>query len=184
MKGFGCGRQTASIDRKSARFLVELRAKKTTQERIAKAQARPWENLERRLGAPFRKNLLVAFSELAEKNAHPSAIAGWMARVSAAVSKVVTRNSENTYLYMALRTHLAQKHPVVHTRVQSAIASGAGLPEIDELLDMGINPIADVAIAAGVEDFNSVDAQKRLALVWPGRDAIKFLIKTLEYQEL
>jgi hypothetical protein len=106
MKGFGTVRRKQSIDRKTAQFLVQVKAKKAAQERVAKVQVKPWENLERRLGVPFRKNLLAALNEIVEQNHHPSAIASWIARVSCGVSKAVTGNPENTYLYVTLRTHL------------------------------------------------------------------------------
>jgi hypothetical protein len=134
-----------------------------------------WEAVEKRLGFPFRQNLLHRLSKLVQQGRAAAVIAGWMLTISCGVSNQVMGNDEDQTLFRLMLGHLKQNHSPVSEQVWNAIQSGH-CADGDELLKMDINCLCDVAIAAGSSEENGEikgdhinrKCMERLALVWRG----------------
>jgi hypothetical protein len=135
----------------------------------------PWDALEKRLAIPFRQNLLNRLSELVEQSQPPQTVAGWMFVVGCSVSAHVVGNHDDLYLIATMTAHLKQTHPQEWVAIKQCF-DATDVVDCDLLLDMDINCLFDVAIAAGSSESNgeikgdyiSRKGLERLSLVWRG----------------
>jgi hypothetical protein len=135
----------------------------------------PWKAVEKRLDVPFRQNLMSRLSELVEQGRSAAVIVGWMVNINCGVANQVMGNDDDSTLFQLLATHLEIKHPQAWPDIEAEIFGGEYV-DGDELLDMDINCLRDVAIAAGSSEENGElkgdgmnrACMERLALVWRG----------------
>jgi hypothetical protein len=138
----------------------------------------PWEAVEKRLGVPFRENLAARFLELVKQGRSPRVLSSWLAEVNCAVCFQVLGDSGNLYLFNLLMSRLVHKYSKSLVDIWATLRPRK-VASSEELLDMGINCLEDVARAAGASEENGEilgegmtrAALMRLALVWRGSDA-------------
>lgn len=149
----------------------------------------PWEAIEKRLGVPFRDNLMARLSQLINEGRSASVIAGWMVTVSGAVSNQVAGTDEDLTLFQRMMAHIQSNHLPQMSAIIECLFEDKGMAYSDDLLAMGINCLCDVAIAAGSSeengeiegDFINRQCLERLALVWRGdRASVPELIAALD----
>lgn len=135
----------------------------------------PWEAVEKHLGVPFRQNLLNRLSELVSQGRAAAVIAGWMFTTACGVSGQVVGDDTDLYLLAVMVTHLQNQHHHEWMAIKESFEANEFV-DGDELLDMDINCLCDVVIAAGSSEENGEikgdhinrKCMERLALVWRG----------------
>jgi hypothetical protein len=165
----------ASVKKLRADVPPELWADFEREGLIGSTRQCPWEAVETRLGVPFRENLKSRLSELVEQGRSASVLLGWMLTTSCGVSNQVMGADEDQTLFSWMLGHLKENHSPAFEQVWKAIQSGQAIGG-DELLNMDINCLRDVAIAAGSSEENgeikgngmSRKCMERLSLVWRG----------------
>lgn len=165
----------AAIERLKADLPPQAWAAWESQGLIKSVASCPWEAVEKRLDIPFRQNLLHRLSALVEQGRAAAVIAGWMMTISCAVTNQVVGTDEDLTLFNLMLRHLQENYKATAKEVWTALQSG-NCADGDELLEMDINCLCDVAIAAGSSEENGEikgdhinrKCMERLALVWRG----------------
>jgi hypothetical protein len=165
----------AATEKLKADLPSELWAEFEGKEMIKSQRQCPWEAVEQRLDVPFRQNLMSRLSELVEQGRSAAVIVGWMVNINCGVANQAMGNDDDPTLFQLLAAHLEIKHPQAWPDIEGEIMSGEYV-EGSELLDMDINCLRDVAIAAGSSEENGElkgdgmnrACMERLALVWRG----------------
>jgi hypothetical protein len=165
----------AAIEKLKADMPHQAWADWESQDLIKSVTSCPWEAVEKRLEVCFRQNLMTRLSQLVMQGRSAAVIAGWLLTISCGVSNQIMGTDEDLTLFGWMLAHLKENHPAVYEVVLTAIKSEQ-LVDGDELLEMDINPMADVAIAAGSSEENGEiqgdrinrKCLERLSLVWRG----------------
>jgi hypothetical protein len=156
---------------------------------IKAIQGCPWEAIEKRLGVPFRDNLMARLSQLVNEGRSANVVTGWMVNVCGAVSNQVAGTDEDLTLFQGMMAHIQSNHLPQMLAIIECLFEDKGMASSDDLLAMDINCLCDVAIAAGSSeengeiegDFMNRQCLERLALVWRGdRASVPELIAALD----
>jgi hypothetical protein len=164
-----------ALDKLKSDLPPELWEKFEADEMVKPFQSCPWTAVEDRLGVSFRQNLKARLSDLIEQGHPTEVVAGWLFCTSCGISSQVAGSDEDYYLLSELLIHTKENHPTDYDQLVNAL-SDSGFLDSDVLLDMGINILFDVLIAAGGSEENgeikgdgiSRDGLQRLSLVWRG----------------